>query len=61
MRLRLPPYEVPTKQDLHCDALQSVGADIAPDVDDDEETIAWGADPFDIVAHREAHGLSDDD
>jgi hypothetical protein len=52
--------EVPTRQEQH---LAQVGADLYVEVesDCDEEEPSYGADPFDIVAHREELGLLNDD
>ena len=46
--------EIPTKQDSHCLALNELGADVTSDDAEDDEEIAWGSDPFDILAHKES-------
>ena len=60
MRLRLLVDEIPTKQDALSQALVELGADIEVEVETEyDEDVAWGSDPFDILAHREACGLDD--
>lgn len=59
MRTRLLVDEIPTKQDALSTALADIGADINVDTEGDDD-IAWGSDPFDILAHRQACGLDDD-
>lgn len=51
--------EPPTKQEQECALL---GENFYPDEEDaaDDEP-AFGADPFDIVSHREEHGIVNDD
>jgi hypothetical protein len=61
MRLRLLTDEVPTRQDVHLRALADLGVDLGPYDETDTEDIAWGSDPFDILVHREAAGLTDHD
>jgi hypothetical protein len=58
MNLRLLNDELPTRQERQC---EQFGVDHLADNSDSPEDIAWGSDPFDIVAHREAHGLGNDD
>lgn len=59
MRIRLLVDEIPTKQDALSTALIELGADIEVGSKFDDEEIAWGSDPFDILAHRQACGLDD--
>lgn len=40
--------EAPSKQDVQC---QELGADFYPE--DEENEPAYGADPFDILAHKQ--------
>ena len=59
--LRLLQDEIPTQQDAQCKALASAGCDIEVDIDpdaDETEEIEWGADPFDILAHKESKSPS---
>lgn len=44
--------EAPTKQDIQC---RDLGADLYPDGDPDEysDELEFGADPFDILAHKQ--------
>jgi len=58
MRTRLLIDEIATRQDVQC---QQLNADNLVDEDEDVESIAWGADPFNIIAHREEHGLTNHD
>lgn len=60
MRTRLLVDEIPNHQHSQLTHLVELGA-IVPDVEAEDEEVAWGSDPFDIVAHREAMGLTDDD
>jgi len=60
MRIRLLQYELPTRQAQHLDVLKAVGADISTDDTDNDEEVAWGSDPFDIIAHREELGQIND-
>lgn len=57
---RLTPLhdEQPSKQEQQCRAL---GAEYHfCDDADDEDAPGFGADPFDIIAHREEHGIDND-
>ena len=48
--------EVSTKQEHHIEILASTGADVEVETDSDDDEIAWGADPYLILAAKEAHG-----
>lgn len=58
MRTRLLTDELPSKQERLCLAF---GVDHLDDTSNDDDEVAWGADPFDIVAQREALSLLGDD
>jgi hypothetical protein len=51
MATRLLQYEIPTRQAEQLTALDQT--DQLEDADDAEE-VAWGSDPFDILAHKES-------
>jgi hypothetical protein len=54
MRTRTLIDEVPSSQDLQC---QQLGAEyFNTEPDDEEDAPSYGADPFDILAHKQSQG-----
>ena len=53
MRIRPLLYEVPTQQDAQLNMLSNLYPE---DDDTDDGEPAFGADPFDILAHKEDKG-----
>lgn len=50
--------ERPSRQEREC---ADLGVDNLHDDREPAEDIAWGSDPFDILAHRESLGLFDEE
>lgn len=53
MKLRLPRDEVNTIQDMQ---LKQLGPDFYNECDEQQIEPAFGADPFDILAHKQEQG-----